>query len=77
MDDLSFLFKYFVEIVNNAKNNAAKKGKVIYKLKTLEPGFAIIIAQIKPKIIRNICLFETFSFKKIIARIIVNIGPII
>ena len=64
MDDLSFLFKYFVEIVNNAKNKAAKKGKVIYKLKILEPGFAITIAPIKPIIIRNICLFETFSLKK-------------
>ena len=77
MDDLSFLFKYFVEIVNNAKKNAAKKGKIIYRLKILEPGFAITIAPTKPIIIRNICLFETFSFKKRIARIIVNIGPII
>ena len=64
MDDLSFLFKYFVEIVNNAKNNAAKKGKIIYRLKILEPGFAITIAPIKPIIIRNICLFETFTVLK-------------
>ena len=55
MDDLSFLFKYFVEIVNNAKKNAAKKGKIIYRLKILEPGFAITIAPTKPIIIRNIC----------------------
>ena len=35
---MSFLFKYFVEIVNNAKNNAAKKGKIIYKLNILIVG---------------------------------------
>ena len=66
MDDLSFLFKYFVEIVNNAKNNAAKKGKIIYRLKILEPGFAITIAPTKPIIIRKNCLFEIFSYRNII-----------